>query len=42
LLTPVQIEHRQFKVGSLDQLMELMETFGKYDVMIDVACKKNE
>ena len=31
-----------FKVGSLDQLMELMDVFQKYDVAIDAQCKRNE
>jgi len=31
-----------FKVGSLDQLMELMDVFQKYDVSIDGQCKRNE
>ena len=31
-----------FKVGSLDQLMELMDVFQKYDVAIDTQCKRNE
>ena len=33
---------KQFKVGSLDQLMELMDTFAKYDLQIDASCKRNE
>ena len=31
-----------FKVGSLDQLMELLDTFSKYDAQLDASCKKNE
>jgi len=31
-----------FKVGSLDQLMELLDTFSKYDAQLDGTCKKNE
>ena len=31
-----------FEVGSLDQLMELMDVFQKVDVSIDGQCKRNE
>ena len=33
---------KQFKVGSLDQLMELMDVFAKYEIQIDNSCKRNE
>ena len=29
-------------MGSLDQLMELMDTFAKYDMIVDGSCKRNE
>jgi len=32
------VDKSQFKVGSLDQLMELMDTFAKYDKMIEASC----
>lgn len=38
----LQVPKKQFKVGSLDQLMELMDTFSKYDAQIDSSCKRNE
>lgn len=38
----MKVDKTQFKVGSLDQLMELMDTFSKYDLVIDGACKRNE
>jgi hypothetical protein len=37
-----QVDKTQFKVGSLDQLMELMDIFSKYDQQIDASCKRNE
>jgi uncharacterized protein (DUF2249 family) len=36
------MDKSQFKIGSLDDLMELMDTFSKYDVQIDASVKKNE
>lgn len=41
-LTDVSIDKKQFKVGSLDQLMELIDTFNKYDNQLDSSCKRNE
>lgn len=32
----------EFKVGSLDQLMELMDSFSKTEVQLDNSCKRNE
>ena len=32
----------QFKIGSLDQLYELMDTFAKYETALDGSCRKNE
>lgn len=29
-------------MGSLDQLMEIMDSFGKQDLQLDGACKRNE
>ena len=29
-------------MGSIDQLMELMDSFQKIDLAVDGACKKNE
>ena len=29
-------------VGSLDQLMELMDIFAKFDLQLDASCKRNE
>lgn len=31
-----------FKVGSLDQLMELVDVFAKNEVLVDASCKRNE
>lgn len=31
-----------FKVGSLDQLMELVDAFSKYEILVDGSCKRNE
>ena len=31
-----------FKVGSLDQLMELVDVFAKNEVLVDGSCKRNE
>lgn len=42
LLNEAAIDKKQFKVGSLDQLMELVDTFGKYDNQLDSSCKRNE
>lgn len=36
------MDKTQFKVGSLDQLMEMMDTFAKYDTTLDASCKRNE
>ena len=36
------MDKTQFKVGSLDQLMELMDIFAKYDTLLDASCKRNE
>lgn len=36
------VDKSQFKVGSLDQLMEMMEIFSKYDLALDSSCKRNE
>jgi len=41
-LSNKSVDKTQFKVGSLDQLMELMDTFNKYDQTLDQSCKKNE
>jgi len=41
-LDNTQVDKSQFKVGSLDQLMELMDTFAKYDMIVDGSCKRNE
>jgi len=32
----------QFKVGSLDQLLELVDKFAKNEVLLDNSCKRNE
>jgi hypothetical protein len=29
-------------VGSLDQLMELVDVFAKNEVLVDASCKRNE
>lgn len=31
-----------FKVGSLDQLMELVDVFAKNEIIVDSSCKRNE
>jgi hypothetical protein len=36
------IDKTQFKLGSLDELMQLMDTFQKLDVSIDASCRRNE
>jgi hypothetical protein len=36
------VDKAQFKVGSLDQLMELMDIFAKTDSQLDASCKRNE
>jgi len=41
-MTNEKVMKTSFKVGSLDQLMELMDIFQKYDVSIDGQCKRNE
>lgn len=37
-----EVDKAQFKVGSIDQLMEIMDSFGKLDIALDNACKRNE
>jgi hypothetical protein len=37
-----KLDKTQFKVGSLDQLMELMDIFAKADLLLDASCKRNE
>ena len=37
-----QVKKTEFKIGSLDQLMELMDTFQKYETQLDASCKRNE
>jgi hypothetical protein len=41
-LNAQRCDKSQFKVGSLDQLMELMDTFAKLDTSIDGSCKRYE
>jgi len=36
------IDKKQFKVGSLDQLMQMMDEFSKQDVMLEASLKRNE
>lgn len=38
----MQIDKKQFKVGSLDQLMQMMDEFSKQDVMLEASLKRNE
>lgn len=38
----LQVKKTEFKIGSLDQLMELMDTFAKYEKALDQSCQKNE
>lgn len=37
-----KVKKTEFKIGSLDQLMELMDTFQKYESLLDGSCKRNE
>lgn len=37
-----KVKKTEFKIGSLDQLMELMDTFQKYENLLDGSCKRNE
>ena len=37
-----QVDKTIFKIGSLDQLMQMNEQAGKLDMQIDMACKKYE
>lgn len=41
-LTNENVKKTEFKIGSLDQLMELMDTFSKYEKLLDQSCAKNE
>lgn len=38
----MEVDKTAFKVGSLDQLMQINEQAGKFDQQLDVACKKYE
>lgn len=38
----LQVDKKQFKVGSLDQLMEMMDSFSKQDTQLDASCRRNE
>jgi hypothetical protein len=39
---PMQVDKTIFKIGSLDQLMQMNEHASKLDTQIDMACKKYE
>jgi len=39
---PMQVDKTIFKIGSLDQLMQMNEQASKLDTQIDMACKKYE
>jgi len=41
-LTNENVKKTEFKIGSLDQLMELLDTFAKYEKLLDLSCGKNE
>lgn len=41
-MTNEHVKKTEFKIGSLDQLMELMDTFSKYEKALDQSCLKNE
>ena len=38
----MQIDKKQFKVGSLDQLMQMMDEFAKQDIILEASLKRNE
>lgn len=38
----LQVDKKQFKVGSLDQLMEMMDSFAKQDTQLEASCRRNE
>ncbi len=39
---PVKVDKSKFKIGTLDQLMELNEALAKVDSTLDSTCKKME